>query len=110
MIIIKNKKLELLIIVIIILYSACYYVACSGYYEYHMQERTILTNEKIKEFEKDVNEGKDIDIKEYLVDPEADYTNSLTNLVYSISNNGTKLTRKIIKLLFKKISYLMEEE
>ena len=105
---IKNKKLEVLILIIIIGYIACYYVACSGYYDYYMQERTIMTNEKIKEFEEDVKNGEDIDIKEY-IEEDNDYTNNITNLMYQISENGCKLTRKIIKLLFRKLKFLVED-
>lgn len=94
---------------IIIIYTACYYVACSGYYEYHVQEKTILTNQKIKEFEEDIKNNKEVDIKDYLVNEEVDYTNRFTRLMYGISDNGNKLARKIIKGLFKKLSYLVED-
>ena len=92
---------------IIIIYTACYYVACSGYYEYHIQEKTILTNQKIKEFEEDIKNNKEVDIKDYLVNEEVDYTNRFTRLMYGISDTGNKLARKIIKGLFKKLSYLV---
>lgn len=109
MIIIKNKGLRFIIIIIILIYISSYYVASSGYYEYHLQEKTVLTNEKIKEFEQDVKDNKNIDIKDYLVYEEVDYTNKITNLVYGISDNGNKIARKCIKALFKKLSYLVED-
>ncbi|MBR7042035.1 MAG: hypothetical protein IKI04_00895 [Bacilli bacterium] len=110
MIIIKNKKLEVLIILLIIGYTCCYYIAMTGYYDYHTREKTILTNERIKEFESDVMNGENIDIKEYLVEEDKDYTNTLTNIVYMFSEKGTKVTRKIIKMLFKKMSKYVSEE
>ena len=84
-------------------------MACTGYYEYHIQEKTILTNKKIKEFEEDVRNNENIDVKDYLAYEDIDYTNKLTNLVYNMSNNGNKIARKLIKGLFKKLSYLVEE-
>ena len=95
--------------IVIIIYIACYYIASSGYYEYHLQEKTVLTNEKIKEFEKDVKDNQKIDIKNYLTYEEKDYTNKVTNLVYSISNNGNKIARNCLKAIFKKLSYLVED-
>ena len=95
--------------IILIIYISSYYVSNSGYYEYHMQERTILTNEKIKEFEEDIKNNKDIDVKNYLEDSEREYTNKLTNLVYGVSNGGTIITRKLIKKVFKKLRYLVED-
>ena len=62
----KNSYLKFIIMIILLVFICSYYVSNSGYYEYHMQERTILTNEKIKEFERDVEKNKDIDIKDYL--------------------------------------------
>ena len=46
---------------------------------------------------------------DYLTYEEADYTNRLTNLIYGISDNGNKIARKIIKAIFKKLSYLVED-
>ena len=105
----KNKYLQVIIILIIIIYTACYYVACSGYYEYHVQEKTILTNAKIKEFEEDVKNNKNIDIKDYLTYEDTDYTSRLTNLMYNFSDKGNKVARKIIKRIFKKLSYLVQD-
>ena len=109
MIIIKNKTPKYILIIIILIYIASYYVANSGYYEYHMQEKTILTNQKIKEFEEDVKNNENIDIKDYLTYEDVDYTNRLTNLVYNLSDKGNEVTKKCLRLLFKKLSYLVED-
>ena len=105
----NNSLIKFILIIIILIFIASYYVSNSGYYEYHMQEKTILTNEKIKEFEQDIKDGNNIDIKTYLVTEEVDYSNKISNLVYEISDNGTKVARKVIKALFKKLSYLVED-
>ena len=105
----KNKYLKLISIIILISFLSAYYISNSGYYEYRMQERTILTNEKIKEFEQDVKNKENIDIKTYLDTSEIYYYNNMTNLMYKISDNGTKITKKIIKTIFKKLSYLTED-
>ena len=84
-------------------------IASTGYYEYTMRERTIITNEKIKEFEEDIKNNENIDIKDYFEKEEIDYSNKITNLVYNISDNSNKLARKAIKYLFKKLGSLVEE-
>lgn len=105
-----NKKIsKLIIIVIIIIFISSYIITESGYYEYTMQQRTIITNEKIKEFEQDIKNNKDIDLKDYLGNDELDYSNRFTNLVYNLSDNSNKLARKTIKYLFKKLSSLVED-
>ena len=74
-----------------------------------MQSKTILTNEKIKEFEEDIKNNKDIDIKTYLDNEERKYSNKITNLMYKLSDSGNKLARKCMKELFKQLSNLVED-
>ena len=105
----KNKLLKPIIMIILLIYISMYYVSNSGYYEYHMQEKTILTNKKIKEFETDIKNNQFVDIKNYLEYEEVDCTNKLSNIMYNFSDKGVKVSRKIIKALFKKLSYLVEE-
>ena len=105
----KNKFLNFLLIVILMIYVASYYVANSSYYEYKLQERTVLTNEKIKEFEEDVKNNENIDIKDYVVSEEVDYSNKISNLVYNFSDTANNVARKCIKAIFKKLSYLVED-
>lgn len=104
-----KKLIKLLIIITIIVFISSYMIAESGYYEYTMQQRTIITNEKIKEFEEDIKNNKNIDLKEYLNKEQNDYSNKITNLVYSISDNSNKLARKVIKYIFKRLGSLVED-
>ena len=105
----KNKLLQFILIVIFVIYVASYYIANSTYYEYELQKKTILTNEKIKEFEADVKNNQNIDIKDYLVTEEVDYTTKMSNLIYNFSTGANNIARKCIKAIFKKLSYLVED-
>ena len=98
-----------IVIVILIIFITSYLISESGYYEYTVQQRTIITNEKIKEFEQDIKDNKDIDLIDYLDKGELDYSNAFTNLVYRISDNSNKLAKKAMKYLFKKIGSLIED-
>lgn len=50
----KKNIFKLVIIMLIITFTMMYIISSTGYYEYNMQSKTILTNDKIKEFEEDV--------------------------------------------------------
>jgi len=100
---------KIISIIILIAFLSAYYISNSGYYEYRLQERTIITNKKIKEFEQDIKNKENIDIKTYLENEEIDYSNNMTNIMYKISDNGTKVVKKCIKAIFKKLSYLTED-
>lgn len=105
-----NKSIiKLILLIIVIAFISSYLVASSGYYEYQMQQRTILTNEKIKEFEQDIKNNQDIDLKNYYIEEELDYSNKFTTLVYNISENSSELTRKVIKKIFKKLGSMIED-
>ena len=105
-----NKSLiKLIVLLIIIAFISSYLVASSGYYEYTIQQRTIITNEKIKEFESDIKNNQNIDMKEYFKEEDLDYSNKFTTLVYNISENSSKLTKKIIKKLFQKLDSMVDD-
>lgn len=104
-----KKIIKLIIIILVIIFSTSYVISESGYYEYTIKQKTVITNEKIKEFETDVKNNENIDLKEYLSKDEIDYSNKFTNLVYNISDNSNKLARKAIKYIFKKLGSLVED-
>lgn len=105
----KKTFPKIVILIILIAFLSSYYISNSGYYEYRLQEKTILTNKKIKEFESDIKENRNVDIKTYLETEEIDYSNNITNIMYQISNSGTKVVKKCLKTLFKKLNYLIED-
>jgi len=86
-----------------------YLIADSGYYEYTIKQKTTITNDKIKEFEEDIKNEVNLDLKDYLNENKIENINKFSNLLYNISQNTNKITRNIIKKIFKKISVLIEE-
>lgn len=105
----SKSIIKLIFLIIIIAFISSYLVALTGYYEYTMQQRTIITNEKIKEFEQDVKDNKNIDLKDYYSKEELDYSNKFTTLVYKISEGSNELARKTIKYIFRKLGSLIED-
>ena len=103
------KFLKLIITIITLIFIFSYLIADSGYYEYTINQKNIITNEKIKEFESDIKNNIDINLKDYLNSDKLDYTNKFSNIVYSISTSSNEITKNIIKKLFKKISILVED-
>ena len=101
----KNIFLKILLILFII-YFVLYIMDNLGYYNVATKNK-IITEEKIKEFESDVKNGKNIDIKEYVND-ETNYRNTYSNIGYQSSlfidttlNKGIKKMSKILKKLFQ---------
>ena len=96
----KNIFLRVLFILFII-YISLYVMDSLGYYNIASKNK-IITDKKMEEFERDIKNGKEIDINE------TDYKNQYSNLGYHISmgidtvlNKGFKNIGKILEKLFK---------
>ena len=104
----KKNIFKLVILMLLVTFTIMYIISSTGYYEYNIKSKTILTNYKIKKFEENVKNNNNIDIKKYY-EKEKDYSNKFTNSINTLSNNINKTSRKIIKSVFKKIGSLIEE-
>ena len=68
-----------------IMYLALFISLHTGYYEKMVRDQTLMTEEKIEEFENDVANNIAVDIKDYLPE-EKDYSNFFTKSASSLSN------------------------
>ena len=69
------KKVLLVIILSFFTFFVILMVAESqGYYKTRSEKAKELTEEQIKEFEKDIDLGRDIDVKKYVLYEDKDYT------------------------------------
>ena len=79
------KVFYIILSILFIIFLIIFISTNSGYYEYKNNQKTIFTEEKIKEFEKDIKEGKNIKINNYLKDDSKNYSNRLTDIGDGIS-------------------------
>ena len=77
----KKKNIFLIMIVIsFIIFIGLFIASESGYYESKLNQKVLLTDKEIKEFENDVIEGKTIDINSYIKKNKKSYENNFTIL------------------------------
>ncbi len=81
----KHNFFKTLFILVFLLFLALFIASKTGYYEKSVKDKTYLTNKKLKEFEKDISEGKNVDAKDYFP-KEVDYSNIFTKSANNISN------------------------
>lgn len=81
----KHNFLKTIFILVFLLFLALFIASKTGYYEKSVKDKTYLTNKKLKEFEKDISEGKNVDAKDYFP-KEVDYSNVFTKSANNISN------------------------
>ncbi len=85
-----------------------YYGGLNTYYESKLHEKRLFTEEKIKQFEKDVEDGLDVRIENYLDNSKNNYHNKLSDAGYFLSNligNGVK---KGVEKTFHMIAKVIE--
>jgi hypothetical protein len=107
----KNKKkpnyffkcLNILFIVFISLYIANE----SGYYEAKISKKTSLTKAAMQQFESDVKNNKEIDLKDYMLSDDIDYGNNTTNVAIYIGGKVEKFMSTGINDLFNVIKSLV---
>ncbi|MBR2840973.1 MAG: hypothetical protein IKF01_03790 [Bacilli bacterium] len=104
-----NTIFKHFIIVSFIIFTALYISQASGYYEYKNKKKVALTNQQIKQFEKDVSEGKKVNIKKYTEINNKNYQNKMSKTGLSISSISEKIIQKIINETFKILSKVMGE-
>lgn len=99
----KNSKKAWLVfrritLLLFIIFLINYFQVESGNYKNEMAKKTILTEEKIKEFEEDVKNGDYIDIKDYTEVNYIDTSTPLTELGYTIGEGVNDfINNKVVK-------------
>ena len=102
------KYLNGIILLLFFIFLTIYVFEKTGYYEYELHKQTVLTNEAIKQFEEDIRSGKNVKVEDYLTNRQMNYSNSIANLGYNISNYFGNTTRNIIKGTFEALGKWMD--
>ena len=95
-----NKNAKRIFYLLIILFITLYFANKTGYYESRLQSKTNLTKEAIERFEKDVAEGKEVDINNYVDTSVKEYNNKYSSLGLGISTAIDKGVNKSIDFYF----------
>ncbi len=96
------------LLILFIVFCAIYFSQSGGFYEYELHKRQVFTAEKIKQFEQDVADGKDISIENYLEYEKKDYSNKASSAGLYLSKSIGNGIKKIIEGSFKMINKIVE--
>lgn len=76
----KRNYIQLITLIFFIVFIILYISKEAGYYEYKAHQKTVLTEEAIARFEKDIAEGKNVKASDYVKSDYVDYSNKFTVL------------------------------
>ena len=104
----KKKNLPLKVLgLLFIVFMALYIASTSGYYESKIRDKVVLTEEGIKEFERRVQNGEDVDISAFLNQKRPDYSSYMSTLGDNLTSgievlvyDGARFVKDIINSLF----------
>ena len=103
-----NKVFKIGLFIIIVIFLILYVSYQKGFYLDINKQKTILTEEKIQEYENDLKNGVDVSKKEYVVIVNT-YDNNYTRSFLAISKKIENSLDTVIKYLFKKIGDTINE-
>lgn len=100
----KGKNIfRVILLTLGILFITLYTTQAFGYYEYTNKKTNTLTENAVKDFEKDIKEGKTIKAENYIKE-ENDYNNNLSKMGLGISNLIEKTFDAVMNFIFKEIN------
>lgn len=102
-----NKIFSRLFLALFIAFLAIYVSSATGYYEFEQHNKMVLTEEKIREFEQDVADGKEVDIKNYIVNDTPNYQNSVSKLGSTVSTQLENIVQSGIESTFAFLNKLL---
>ena len=92
-----KRLIKLIGIILLIFFLALY---LSSYNTFYYENKNILTEDAIKRFEKDLKEGKKINVNNY-IEKEKNYNNKVSTYTLKLSNLIDKCINKSLKLVLK---------
>lgn len=108
----KDKKIKLfkgILVALFIVYITIYVSQLTGYYEYKNYQKTVLTEEQIEQFEQDVKDGKQVNVKDYVVNTNKNYQTNLSKMGMNLSNTISSWVNKGINSSFDFLVKLVDE-
>lgn len=107
----KNKKNNWFFKILLVLFVAflCVYsISANGYIQNVNRNKTLYTEEQITKFETDVDNGEYLDLNDYVLADDIDYSNRVSKFGENLSDAISYTAGKTIDALHSFFSYLFE--
>lgn len=102
------RIVKISIITLILLFLGLYFFYNNGYYTSKIKEEQLLMEQKIDEYEQDLQNGIDVSVKDYSLERK-NYSNDYTKINLKIGKSIEELFQRSIKLIFNKMNNAINE-
>ena len=103
----KSNFIKIMSLTVFLIFIALYYSSNSGLIDYQARNKTVLTEEQIKQFEDDVANNVEIDLKKYIEDNEKKYDNNISKTTLKLSNMIGETIQSGLDFFFGKLEDAM---
>ena len=100
----KTNLARLIVLILVFLFFVLYFMQASGYNEYTRNRENMLTEEQIKEYEEDIETGKDVTIKDYLNKDKVNYDNKVSDIGLNLSELIGDVFNKGMNVFFEMLN------
>ena len=100
----KTNLARLIVLILVFLFFVLYFMLASGYNEYTRNRENMLTEEQIKEYEEDIEAGKDVTIKDYLNKDKVNYDNKVSDIGLNLSELIGDVFNKGMNVFFEMLN------
>lgn len=95
-------------LLLFVMFLCLYAISSTGYLQRLNQNRALFTEEQIKRFEEDVENGNYVDINDYIVPEAVDYSNGSSRLGEKLSNAIDYTSHKSLELFNSFFAFLFK--
>lgn len=103
----KDNFIRIMLITVFLIFIGLYYSSNAGIIDYQSKNKTVLTEEQIKQFEEDVKNNVQIDLKKYVDNKEAKYDNNISKTALKVSNVIGETVQNALNFVFGKLEKVM---
>jgi hypothetical protein len=105
----KYKAFKWVFTLLFVAFLTLYFSQITGYHEYQNYQKMTMTKEQIEQFEQDVKDGKEVDIKNYTANIKRDYQNNFSKTGMKLSTGISDIIKTGIIKIFSSISGYVDE-
>ena len=106
----KYKVFKWTFLFFLVIFLTLYFSQLTGYYEFKNYQKMSLTQDQIAQFEQDIKDGKQVDIKDYVVNTDKDYQNKFSKTGLKLSTGISDLVKNSVAKIFGTIAGFVTEQ
>ena len=104
----NTKVFYITILILFIIFLIIFISSSKGYYEYSNSQKKSITDKRIKQFEEDIKNGKDVNINDYYKQETKDYNNNISKLGDNMNLFINKSINYMLESSFKVVEKMID--